>query len=160
MISEKYKCIFVHIPKVAGQSIENIFLSLHNLTWKQRDSLLLRHNLKPEIGPERLAHLTASEYINYRYITQDKFNSYFKFSFVRNPWDRFVSEFKFRGFDKNYSFKDFVLRGLPKKDLYSDAYRHIIPQYQYLYDDKGNQLEDFVGRFENLQSDFDVICSK
>lgn len=160
MISEKYKCIFVHIPKAAGQSVENYFLSLHGLTWEKRALLLLRHNPNPELGPERLAHLKASEYSGCGYVTYDTFDSYFKFSFVRNPWDRLVSEFNYRGFDKKYSFKEFVLRGLPNKDLYSDVYRHIIPQHQFLYDDAGNQLVDFVGRFENLQSDFDFVCSK
>ena len=38
MISDKYKCIFVHIPKVAGQSIEHVFLDLHGLTWETRNA--------------------------------------------------------------------------------------------------------------------------
>jgi hypothetical protein len=160
MISEKYKCIFIHIPRTAGQSIENFFLPLHGLTWKTRAPLLLRHNPDPALGPERLTHLTASEYIDCGYLTCDAFDNYFTFSFVRNPWDRLVSEFRYRRYDEKYTFKEFVIRWLPNKDSYSDAYRHIIPQYRFLYDDAGNQLVDFVGRFEKLQSDFDYVCSK
>lgn len=159
MISDKYKCVFVHIPKVAGQSVEHFFLNHHNLSWKERAPLLLKYNPDPMKGPERLAHLMANEYIDCGYMDEAKFNSYFKFSFVRNPWARIVSEYKYRDYHKNMSFKDFVKRGLPDKNNYTDAYRHIIPQYDYLYDHEGKLLVDFVGRFEQLQLDFDHVGS-
>lgn len=40
-----------------------------------------------------------------------------------------------------------------------DKYRHIMPQTEMLYDDAGNLLVDFVGKFENLQEDFDKVCN-
>ena len=101
MLSQKYKCIFVHIPKVAGQSIEHAFLDLHGLTWDERALLLLRQNKDPKAGPPRLAHLKASEYVSCGHITQELFDSYFKFSFVRNPWSRVVS-ITFHYFYRNY----------------------------------------------------------
>lgn len=160
MISEKYKCIFVHIPKAAGQSIEHFFLNSHGLSWDRREPLLLRYNPDPKKGPERLAHLTAREYTSYEWVSRNTFKEYFKFSFVRNPWDRLVSEYKYRNHDQLMSFKEFVLYNLPTKNLYSDNYRHILPQYDFLHDESGNLLVDFVGRFENLQTDFDYVCSK
>lgn len=160
MISEKYKCVFIHIPKAAGQSIENFFLNLHGLSWEQRAPLLLRFNPEPQKGPQRLAHLTMSEYLNYGYLDKHKFYNFFKFSFVRNPWARLVSEFNYREHHKKMSFKEFVIKGFPIKNNYSDVYRHIIPQYNFLYDDSGKCLVDFIGKFENLQKEFDVICSK
>jgi len=160
MISSKYKCIFVHIPKAAGQSVEHFFLKLHNLTWEERAPLLLKYNPEPEKGPERLAHLKASEYLDCGHIENDQFRSYFKFSFVRNPWARIVSEYNYRSYHKNMSFKEFVTNGLPRSDNYSDAYRHLIPQYDFLYDSAGNLLVDFVGKFETLQDDFDQVCAQ
>jgi len=157
MICKKYKCIFVHIPKTAGQSIEYFFLKLANLTWETRAPLLLRYNPDPLLGPESLAHLTASEYIDCGHITPNVFNSYYKFSFVRNPWDRLVSEYKYREHSKNYSFKKFLFKHLPEPGP-SDDYRHIIPQYDFLFDPNGNQLVDFIGKFEKLQEDFDIVC--
>lgn len=41
-----------------------------------------------------------------------------------------------------------------------DKYRHIMPQTQMLYGDDGNLLVDFVGKFENLQADFDEVCTR
>ena len=160
MISEKFQCIFIHIPKVAGQSIESFFLNKHNLSWDNRAPLLLKFNPDPQQGPERLAHLKAAEYLDYGYINKYHFDQYFKFSFVRNPWSRLVSEYRYRAHHQTIAFKDFVMHSLPTKSDYTDSYRHIIPQYDFLYNTDGKLLIDFVGRFESLQKDFDDVCSQ
>ncbi|WVI86792.1 sulfotransferase family 2 domain-containing protein [Methylophaga thalassica] len=149
----------MHIPKTGGQSIENFFLSLHGLDWESRSSLLLRFNENPKLGPERLAHLMASEYVRFGYTSQSEFDSYYKFAFVRNPFSRLVSEYKYRNHDKSMSFKKFVMENLPVKNSYTDAYRHIIPQYDYIHNNKGELLVDFVGKLETFQKDFDYVCS-
>ena len=160
MISDNYSCIFVHIPKVAGQSIENFFLKLHNLDWNTREPLLLKYNPDPTKGPERLAHLLAEEYVNCGHTPKHTFDSYFKFAFVRNPWDRLVSEFTYREDYQGLTFKHFVMNRLPKESQYTDSYRHIMPQTKFVFNNEGKQLVDFIGRFENLQQDFAYVCSK
>ena len=160
MISHKYKCIFIHIPKTAGQSIEHFFLDLHGLSWENRAPLLLRYNPDPRKGPESLAHLTAEEYTELGHISSEKFNNYFKFAFVRNPWARLVSEYRYRSCYKKYTFQEFVIKGLPKPDNYSDKYRHIMPQYDFIHNRDGKLIVDFVGRFENLQEDFQTVLKK
>jgi Sulfotransferase family len=159
MFCHQLKCIYVHIPKTAGQSIETAFLKVLGLTWETRAPLLLRPNDNPDLGPPRLAHLTASEYVSCGYITPAQFNSYFKFGFVRNPWDRIVSEYHYRYYGRGLRFKQFLFNNWPKL-VWSDAYRHIIPQCEYLYDKHGNLLVDYIGRYENLQADFDEICRR
>ncbi|MFG7930138.1 sulfotransferase family 2 domain-containing protein [Campylobacter coli] len=64
---DKYKCIFIHVPKVAGSSIERVIY--------QTDKWLV-------------GHVKASDYTKF---DKDKFDSYFSFGFVRNPYDRVVS---------------------------------------------------------------------
>ena len=160
MISEKYNCLFVHVPKTAGQSVESFFLGLHGLSWENRAPLLLKPNPDPARGPERLAHLTAQEYVGCGYVTEQRFRKFFKFAFVRNPWDRLVSVYHYKGFKDRYSFRDFILRGMSFENRYLGVYRHLMPQYEYLYDNKGNLLVDFIGRFENLQNDFEEVCKK
>ncbi|WDE00533.1 sulfotransferase family 2 domain-containing protein [Thalassomonas actiniarum] len=157
MISTFDQCLFVHIPKVAGQSIESAFLARAGLSWQQREAFLLRPNKDPALGPPRLAHLTALEYLELGYLEPEVFTRLFKFSFVRNPWDRLVSEYTYRQY--KMSFKDFLFRGFPtvKDDDYAlsqDLYRHVLPQHYFLYDQEGKLLVDFVGKFENLQQDF------
>jgi hypothetical protein len=162
MVSILHQCIFVHIPKVAGQSIEHCFLKLNGLDWARRDQLLLKHNPNPSLGPTRLAHLTASEYVSFGHITNVDFKKLFKFSFVRNPWDRFVSEYEFRKRERcnwcsQLDFKTFLFN-LPPLDGPSDASRHLLPQHCFLFSKSQGPLVDFIGRFENLQADFSLVC--
>jgi hypothetical protein len=156
VICREFQCIFVHIPKVAGQSIEQFFLQLLGLSWQMRGPLCLRYNRDPKQGPHRLAHLTASEYVSCGHINQQEFNSYFKFAFVRNPWDRLVSEYEFRRNTLRCDFKAFLFRRFPSTEP-SDAYRHVLPQYKFLFDENGDKLVDFIGRFERLSTDFEIV---
>ena len=160
MISHKFRCIFVHVPKTAGQSIEHFFLNLQQLTLREKHQLLLRKNTDPKLGPSRLAHMRATEYHECGYISKERFNDYFSFAFVRNPWERLVSEYLHKKIDKKQSLKEFVLNGLPEANDFCDKYRHIIPQSDYLFDNHGNQMVNFIGRFENLQEDFNYVCQR
>jgi len=159
MICHPFKCIFIHVPKTAGQSIEQFFMDRLGLDWKHdREALLLQNNNDPALGTEKLAHLAASEYVDCGHISQQAFDSYYKFAFVRNPWTRILSEYRYRNYFHHRSFKDFVLNKMPRPG-FDDKYRHVMPQYDLLYDAEGRLLVDFVGRFETLQQDFDRVCT-
>ncbi len=160
MICRAFECIFVHIPKAAGRSVEMYFMNRLNLDRDDethRQQMLLNDNDDPARGTEKLSHLSASEYVDCGYISQQDFDNYFKFSFVRNPWSRLVSEYRYRNFLSHKSFKDFVMSKLPKPG-WDDKYRHVMPQSDMLYDNNGHLLVDFVGKFETLQQDFDQVC--
>lgn len=165
MICKELKCVFVHVPKTAGQSIERVFLDHLGIEWEKRGVALLRKNEDPDLGPPRLAHLTAAEYVAHGYLTEPEFEGMYKFAFVRNPWARLVSEYHYRTFDKPTDFRAFVLERfpVPGDDDYEhgdDHYRHIMPQSRFIYDANGTCLVDYIGRFERLQSDFDAACSE
>lgn len=156
MISHHDECVFVHVPKCAGQSIEQFFLKRIGLDWEQRAPLLLRTNDNPELGPPRLAHLKARDYVEKRWMTPLQFATYFKFSFVRNPWDRTASFYRFLGYDRRCSFSRFVRFHLPR--LMERKEWFLCPQVDYLYDHDDRLLVDFVGRFEQLADDFRGVC--
>jgi hypothetical protein len=157
MISHKHKCVFFHIPKVAGQSIELFFLKLNHLDWENRESLLLKENHDRTKGPPRLAHLKSHEYVKYNYLNQKEFDSYYKFSFVRNPWARVVSMYKFGNYNHCISFSRFVKNILPR--LIKKEEWFYGKQYNFIYH-KNSINVDFVGRFENLNQDFGKVCDK
>jgi len=160
MICKPFNCIFVHIPKTAGRSVEMFFINKLDLDRdknEDRAQLLINDNPDPAKGTEKLSHLSALEYVQCGHIAQEEFSSYYKFSFVRNPWARLVSEYRYRNFLSHKNFKDFVMNKLPAPGR-DDKYRHIMPQTKMLYDEAGNLLVDFVGKFERLQQDFDQVC--
>lgn len=160
MICRPYQCLFVHVPKTAGQSIEQFFMDRLGLDWESdREQVLLGDNQDRSRGTQKLAHLSASEYVECGFIERDEFDTMFKFSFVRNPFERIVSEYRYRNYFHHHSFSDFVLNKLPEPG-WDDKYRHVMPQYELLHGANGRLLVDYVGRFESLQKDFDEVCRR
>lgn len=157
MVSHKLKFIFVHVPKTGGQSIERALLKEVGTGTKVELDCLLCANEHPDRGPPRLDHLTAREYRDLGYVMDEQYSTYFKFGFVRNPWARLVSEFQAAGHGRRIDFKTWLMRDFPIPS-WSDAYRHVMPQTEFFVDQEGQNLMDFIGRFENLEADFATIA--
>lgn len=156
MIDSDRKVIFVHVPKTAGQSIETYFLKLNDLTFDRKHELLLMPNSDPRKGPPRLAHLTMQEYYEFGYISASETQGFFKFSFVRNPWARMVSFYRYLRFNQIISFDDFVRVQFPS--LVESEYWRVRPQSEFTHNNK-LPLVDFIGMFERLDEDFEQVCS-
>jgi hypothetical protein len=92
-------------------------------------------------------------------IGEGQFNSYFKFGFVRNPWDRVASLYQRKEglqMREKMTFEEFV----SWIKYSSSTCIHSVPhvnQLDWLVDPHGNVLLDFIGRFETLNSDWDSI---
>src|SRR5438045_929170 len=70
MISHQHRCIFVHIPKTAGNSVNRVF----GIGWEDhKDLQRFAAELEPAV-----------------------FGSYFKFAIIRNPWDRILSDYNYQ----------------------------------------------------------------
>lgn len=172
MISHKYRCIYIHIPKTAGTSVEKRFGAHEVMDARLKQDHRTVRNLIDGISPfstGAIGFRNILAYINQRYkgvrdgvdfVSRDQFDSYFKFCFVRNPWDRVYSWYRNvardtqhqleLGIHKNVTFSDFVT-------LHMDQWA-LRPQIDWIVDKKGNVSIDFIGKFENLSKDFEVIC--
>ncbi|MGR3712482.1 MAG: sulfotransferase family 2 domain-containing protein [Shimia sp.] len=151
MLSPTHKAIFVHIPKTGGQSVATAFLDDLGLDWDARDALLMRPGKDGE--PERLAHLYAREYVEMGFVTPAEFEAFAKFTVVRHPYARMVSEYVYR-----MGAVDWVAQHMPAvrsrrfdrfirqefDDPLSDAARHFAPQVEYVMDVQGALLVDHV----------------
>ena len=135
--------VFVHIPKTAGTSIMTA------------------------LGITKKRHLTVREIVDE--IGADAWRGAFTFAFVRNPWDRVVSDFRYR-VKRNYGslrdcpipFRDWVLRtyGPDRDPIYFDHPRMFASQREWLAGASGAPDVDLVGRFEDLEADFARIADR
>jgi hypothetical protein len=157
MISHPHKTIFVHIPKTGGRSIEKVFYDDLSLSNNVRNPFLLQENSDTGYGPRRLSHLKATEYFDLYYISREIWDSYLKFSVVRDPWMRTISLYKYMYFPG--SFQDFVKFFVRKK---LDGMKNVFldPQYQYVCDKNRKVIVDYILKIENLDKDFQIISEK
>lgn len=134
--------LFIHIPKAAGSSI--------------RDSLDLK--MKTEA-----VHLRIKDYQNLHFFRK-KIPNYFIFAFVRNPFTRFLSGYYYclensYRFPEILNFRDF--EDFSNKISFSRfAYVYIfLPETDFLLY-KNKLSVDYIGRYENLEADFDYLRKK
>lgn len=113
----------------------------------------LRRRRDGEAGPPRLAHLTCPEYHKLGFVSAEQYRSYYKFAFVRNPWDRAYSIYRHFGFQAYMGF-EYFLEYVLKRDLWRKRYWFVRPQCDFVLDESGEFCVDFVGRFETIESDF------
>ena len=211
LINKEYKFIYQPITKVACKTIKTWMLSLlkrdlvvnmgENTFGKSIEMKHMNNNdnfnihdysvkLFRAIGESNKENtgIKITEYVkildenNFQFTSEIK--NYFKFTFVRNPWERVVSSYmeKFRNvhgitypnakkindtieiipkkyFDRNGvilfdGFVDILYRGL-KSSKYTKFDIHWMPQY--IISDMYVKNYDFVGKLENFESDFDKI---
>lgn len=127
--------IFIHIPKAGGTTIRSSIQRYKPIDW----------------------HHPITFY------SEEERNCRFTFAFTRNPFDRLLSAYKYLrgggshkgdaeiGKTLSNNFNSFVL-----KDLNDIICRlHFRPQMHYIED---INLFNFIGKFENLQEDFNTVC--
>ena len=180
ILSHSHKFIFICNGKTGTSSIEAVLQPYQEgedfevgvdglYTPKHVPPATLRSQLGPEIWDE-----------------------YFTFTFVRNPWDWFVSQFFWNHDPDPISKRKLVcepiatlrehqrnsrerarlnnLERFSRADIHDTydllrRYRGMYQadslfQYSYVYAPDGKKLVDFIGRFENIQGDFQQITDQ
>lgn len=164
-ISQQLGCVFVHIPRTGGTSVETALDMRRSWQIEDREVLfgLIRSPAMQAIAPRQsfLQHLTAAQIDELLRPEQRRF---FRFSFVRNPWDRMVSIYhrldphmrqtaEAAGIHLHgVSFREFVAR----VDGFDHV--HLQPQSDFVFDNRDRLQVDVLGRYETLSVDFDAIC--
>ena len=160
IISHAHKFIFVAIPKTGTHSVREALRPHFGPDDEEQARLFIEKKLNnAELAALGHGHIGLSTLR--QHMDPAQFDSYFKFAFVRNPFDRFVSFCAF--FTKN--------NGLFERDPKS-AMRHFLfaappmnnivfqPQNTFVANAQGELLSDFIGRVETMQSDYDAICER
>ena len=141
------KIIFIHIPKTAGSSIEH----------------LLRDEGKYELDFIGVRNGRSTHHymgIELKMILKELYPTYYKFSFVRNPYDRLISEYFWcrinnvgNKFNKTFDeFLDYVEDVIKNKKFFKPIENdHFIPQYSFLFFNK-KLLVNNIFKYEDLEN--------
>ena len=153
MISFQKRFLFVHIPKTAGNSIQSVLRDYSEdqiVALRSEQDGIERFGLRnPNYKIKK--HSTLAEYR--AALGDEQFRNLYKFTCVRNPWDRMVSYY-FRptqqvGELDRKEFRKVILKALSVAD--------------YLRLDKGDgdpfANVDYIIRFESLADDFRSVCA-
>lgn len=174
MISHKFSCIYIHIHKTAGTSIEKKLGHFDELKRGVQDHRIIKQ-IEPLSFKESIEELykssTQFDIINarrtikklvYPVVSKRQYAAYFKFTFIRNSWSRIHSIYRNvmrdeliranMGISAPISLHDFIINYKYQWALKS--------QLDYITDRKGDIPIDFIGRFENLEADFSNVCAQ
>lgn len=145
---DQNRCIFIHIPKAAGISVSMSLFGNPGGHWRLEKYQIV--------------------------FSKCEFNNYFKFTFVRNPWDRLVSAYFYlkkggindrdriwaeQNLSSYVDFDSFVKDWVNRINI--ETHIHFIPQFRFVCE-PGSDIPkvDFIGYFENLEEDFCYVQKK
>jgi hypothetical protein len=157
IVLHRYKVVYFTIPKVASSSLKKVCREL------------LSENEENNYSVHKFSFPFATKDEIY-----ENYQDYFKFAFVRDPWDRLVSCYfnkihsknegvantlkRYHKFWGGMTFEDFVKNVCEIEDR--DANNHFKPQHLFLTDNKERWLPDFVGKLENIDKNLQYIHQK
>lgn len=142
------KLLFVHIPKTGGSSVERFF-------GMNQPDRLMSGDAKHNIDGIKFAsqHLRARDLEN---LYPDLVKKYYMFTFVRNPYDRVLSEYYYNHKKRNFNSEEF-------EDWFFHFYKapwkdHKLSQTDYVYDETGYTPVQWVGKLETFEEDLWGLC--
>jgi hypothetical protein len=153
MISLQKRFLCVHIPKTAGNSIQSVLRD-----YSEDQLVALR---KEQDGIERFGlrnpnykvkkHSMLSEY--HDALGDEQFRKLYKFTCVRNPWDRMVSYY-FTPTQNSDTWNRKKFHGIISKAV-------SVADYLRLHDGEEDPFAnvDYIMRFESLADDFRAVCT-
>ena len=169
LISYDKRFIFIHVTNTGGTSIKKALEEYANEPKKFKVNRPLKTvngkpNLLYDIWSSALLHAKAREVK--RELSEEVYNNFYKFAFVRNPWDWQVSMYHFILREESH-IRHQLVRSMHNFDEYIEwliSEKNPFPkgtskfQKDHVTDNDGELIVDFIGRYEKLEQDFDNIC--
>ena len=160
IVSHAHKFIFFAVPKTATHTIRQALTPhMRGEDWEQQVLFGQKAAPIPEVAAIKHGHISVLQIRPH--LSEQQWQSYFKFAFVRNPFDRYVSTCFFL----HRNTPGFAQGAIPfmKQAILRPGFRQRIlvrPQSSFLLDKMARIGIDYVGRYETLQQSFDHICEQ
>lgn len=154
MISINKRFLFIHITKTAGTAIEETI---------EDDSCICKRNQIDDRERGYLAplnHLTLREIIRGDFVPDQELEKFFKFAFVRNPWDRVISECFCPHIQLIFLDCQDIAERIKTVCLFAEegVGGHCLRQTEFIK--PGIFSLDFIGRYENLEDNMEYVLKK
>jgi hypothetical protein len=158
ILSVTRQFLFIHIPKTAGTSIRQALEPCGVTEYSSYSRGLEEYIMVKNKFPPHLTYAGAAEVL-----TVD-LSRFYKFTFVRNPWDRFVSMYEYYRKDTRHamharcqscSFGDFIHDVVTRRATFDTK-----NQIDYIVPPARLGAMDFIGKVENIAEDFSIVCRK
>lgn len=179
------KAVYIHIPKTGGTSFKKVFEPFINTDIVTEQSKIIKYQKNYYTNDLSVINFEISNALrNKEALGDEVWKNAFKFTLVRNPWDRYVSNWKWltrkerlfpkkgwhargwQGMDGQITFENFVKQiqacyyELTPWHLYWHDKWHIRNQIEHIVDNNDNIIVDYIGRFENIENEYRFICKK
>ena len=153
MISHSKKFLFIHPPKVGGNSIHAFLKEYYHTNARLIDNRSTKNSGREQGVTISMGANDLNKHgtISYWYNIFPESREYYKFSVIRNPWDRMVSWFSWwtkntlRNDSSNKQFEAFC----DKFEL--EGWFH---PFSSFFKHEGDDQMDFIMEFENFDRDF------
>lgn len=167
IVSEEHRFVYFVVQKVACTSIKTTLAPIFGIDTARAAEL--QRDSKPRFIIHRIFRDSGHQIGKSELLASPQYDDYFKFTFVRNPWDRLVSCYCDKIMGKNHKRHDIgsaafpeIRKGMPFDEFVrvvhaipdKEADSHFRSQHVSLFGPDGRVMVDFVGRFENLREDF------
>lgn len=160
IVSALHKFIFVAIPKTGTHSVRQALREHMGPSDLEQVGLFVQKRFPiPELAQLQHGHLSLQQIRPY--MRPEEWQSFFKFAFVRNPFDRFISYCAFMTRETGRFERD------PKQVMRhflfeAPPHEHLLfkPQHSFVTDADGQLLADEVGRVERMQESYDEIAQR
>ena len=159
IISALHKFIFVAIPKTGTHAVRQALREHMGPQDMEQVGLFVQRSLPiPALAQIGHGHITLEQLRPH--VKPDAWDSFFKFAFVRNPFDRFISYCAFITRDGDEFQRD--SKAVMRDVLANPPHDHILfhPQHNFITDTSGAVLADYVGRVEEMQESYDEISAR
>lgn len=160
ILSHRHRFIFFAIPKTGTHAIR-FALRDHLGEADEEQVRLFVHKAMPYPEIARIGHGHISWQEISAVVGPEVLEACFKFTIVRNPWERFVSYCAFMhknvdwfADDPQRAMMDVLTRPEPRAHI---GFR---PQHTFVCDEAGRIRVDFVGRHETMQASYEEICAR